>query len=197
MSSYQSKALLQQLKAEVSRILETVRPLLTADDAMMNRQPLPGSWSPAQVIDHLNYYNKVYLANIREKLDGARHKGIGAKASFTPGWLGNYFTKMMQPKPDGTVASKMKAPKDSRPSPQLDSRQVVQTFISGQQQLLALMQEAAQTDLGKVRVPTSLSSLLTLKLGDTFRFLVAHQQRHTAQLKRALQTLPQIVHRAA
>ena len=52
---------------------------------------------------------------------------------------------------------------------------------------MAHFEKAMDAQLGKIRIATSISSLLKLKLGDTFRFLVAHQQRHFIQIHNTLQ----------
>jgi hypothetical protein len=48
---------------------------------------------------------------------------------------------------------------------------------------------ALSTDMGKLRLPISISKLIKLKAGDTFRFLIAHQQRHFVQLQNAMNVL--------
>ena len=59
-------------------------------------------------------------------------------------------------------------------------------FLAHQEELLRLVQAAGRADLGRVRVPISLTPLIRLKLGDTFRFVIAHQQRHFQQIARGL-----------
>jgi len=43
--------------------------------------------------------------------------------------------------------------------------------------------------LNTIRVPLSISKLVTLKLGDTFRFLIAHEQRHFIQARNSLKAI--------
>ena len=40
--------------------------------------------------------------------------------------------------------------------------------------------------MGKIRISISISRFVKLKLGDTFRFLIAHEQRHFVQVARTL-----------
>ena len=81
---------------------------------------------------------------------------------------------------------KMKSPKDHSPAAILPSHEVISEFISQQERLLQLLREAANTDLGKIKVPISISKFIKLKLGDTFHFLVIHEYRHFLQAQRAL-----------
>jgi uncharacterized damage-inducible protein DinB len=178
MPVFKSKALLDELKQQTQEIQNAVASLQSADNETLNRQPAVNSWSIAQALEHLNFYSRTYIPKLEEKLEGAG----SLQPDFKAGWLGNYFTKMMLPKADGMVANKMSAPKDAKPADELDGAAVVKEFIGHQQQLLKLL------DTGKnlsVRVPTSISSLIKLQAGDTFRFLIAHQQRHLAQARRA------------
>ncbi|MEY4902729.1 MAG: hypothetical protein RLZZ292_544, partial [Bacteroidota bacterium] len=43
---------------------------------------------------------------------------------------------------------------------------------------------AQHASLGKVRVPVSITRFLKLKLGDTLRFVIYHNERHVQQALR-------------
>jgi len=179
-----SKQLLTALTAAVRETLAQTQKLDGPSDKIMNQQPAAGGWSVAQVLAHLNSYNRFYLPQITQSLQGSRYP---ATTTYKPGFFGNYFTKMMQPPNPGQAFKKYKAPKDHTPPQVLDAQQVCREFLQGQERLLALLQNAARHDLGKIKVPVSISRYIRLKLGDTFRFLIAHQQRHFEQIDRVLQ----------
>lgn len=63
---------------------------------------------------------------------------------------------------------------------------VVNTFIKQQKKMLELLEEAQYIDLEKTKTNISISKLIKLKLGDTFRFVIYHNQRHVEQIKRIL-----------
>lgn len=189
MPVFQAAALLQNLRNDVKGLLNAFNTqLVTQSNAVLLQQPAPGSWSAAQCLDHLNGYGNFYLPALEQAINKATHHQWNAKPEFRSGWLGNYFTNLMQPKPDGALKSKMKAPEGHRPAPQLDAPAILAEFISQQEKMLTLLQRAEKTDLARMRVPTSLSSLLKLNAGDTFRFLIAHQQRHMLQALRAVRS---------
>lgn len=48
------------------------------------------------------------------------------------------------------------------------------------------LRKAQATDINATRVPVSISKRIRLKLGDTFRFLIAHNERHILQAKKHL-----------
>ncbi|MBL7728100.1 MAG: DinB family protein, partial [Dinghuibacter sp.] len=142
-----------------------------------------GKWSTAQVLEHLNIYARYYITAIEQQLHG--HNTTPQK-TFTPGWLGNYFTRIMQPPTNNSGFKKMRSPKNAVPSIQPDGKQMLSEFLQHQHHLLNILNIAAQANLGRLRIPTSLSKFVTLKLGDTFRFFIAHEQRHWVQIENNL-----------
>jgi uncharacterized damage-inducible protein DinB len=185
MKSMNSARLLDTLQADVRQTILELTRLRQLPAATLQQQPAPGKWSVAQVLDHLNGYGTYYLPALEHSLQEAGP----ARENYKPGWLGNYFTKMMQPGADGVVAKKMKAPKGYRPDAAQDSMHNIGIATAQQQQLLQLLETARSKDIAQVRIPISISKLLTLKAGDTFRFLVAHQNRHFLQIRNTLRAL--------
>lgn len=181
MQTYIVRELIQQLESEVKTTLTRTATLQSSPQQVLLLQPHPGSWSIAQTLEHLNAYNRYYLPEIEKAL----LKSATSAKNFKPGWLGDYFTKLMLPGENGTLAKKMSAPKGYAFAPELDANKVVAEYISGQEKLLELLRRAMSKDLAGVRVPISLSKMIKLKLGDTFRFLIAHQKRHFLQIERA------------
>jgi hypothetical protein len=189
MPTFVTKDLLNSLENDVKLMLDKAKSLQVFDSNMLNTPPVPGKWSILQVIEHLNSYNRYYIPELENALQRGRHSGIPFNAQFKSGWFGDYFTKMMMPGEGGKVSNKMNAPKDHRPVAQQDADKVITEFLAGEQKLVSLLQMALSTDIGKLRLPISISRLIKLKAGDTFRFLIAHQQRHFVQLQNAMNVL--------
>jgi uncharacterized damage-inducible protein DinB len=183
---YNSNALLDSLQTDVRQILLHANQLEHIPFYLMQQQPSPGKWSTAQVLEHLNIYSRYYITAIEQKL---HLNQSGPNTSFKPGWLGNYFTNIMKPKADRSIPKKMKAPKNAIPSTQPDAKRMLGEFISHQHHLLNLLQIAKAANLDDIRIPTSLSKFITLKLGNTFRFFIAHEQRHFVQIANTLSML--------
>lgn len=189
MSVFNTYTLIDTLGKNVQATIHAANELLALDAQTLNTQPAQGKWSVAQVIEHLNSYNRYYLPEIKAALQRGLKMKIPSSTQYNSGWFGDYFTKMMQPKEDGKIANKMNAPKNHQPLAELDVQRVLNEFIARQTDLLNYVQQAQQTNMGKLRVPISISKLIKLKLGDTFRFLIAHQQRHFVQINNTLQTV--------
>lgn len=186
MPVFDSRNLLVQLDKDVHEILNQVNTLKSDTSVQWNQQPAPGKWSPVQIIEHLNSYNRYYLPQLYIALETGKANRIKYNSHFKSGWFGNYFTKLMLPGKDGRIGNKMNAPKDHNPQEFLNADIVLDEFVKGEQQLLVYLKLATETDIAKLKVPISISRFIKLKIGDTFRFLIAHQQRHAAQLKSTL-----------
>ena len=153
--------------------------------AVFKKQPSPNAWSAMQCIGHLNMYGDYYLPAIEQAIMQANKTGNSASAIFTPGWLGNYFTNMMQTSP-GKGSKKMKAPKNYTITNEGLSDEVIARFIDQQEKLLVLLDKAANVNLNTIRIPISIAPFIKLKLGDVFMFLIAHNNRHVQQAERAI-----------
>lgn len=138
-----------------------------------------GGWSIAQCLWHLNSYGEYYLPEIKNGLA----KNYPINAEFKSTWLGRYFTRIMQP---GPQMKKYKAFKNHIPATDLHAHQVVAEFIQQQEQLLTYLKHARQTDMNRIRIPISIMRWFSLKLGDVFQFIIAHDERHLQQAKRNL-----------
>jgi hypothetical protein len=182
MKKYKSIELLEHLQADTRQLILVAEYLQSADAGLLLQEPAPGKWSVIQVLEHLNSYGRYYLLAIERSLE----KDKPATEVFKPGWLGNYFTKLMKPGADGIITNKMKSPKDHRPAKYLDVLPVLTTFLEQQHYLLELLELAKSKNIGSIRTPISISRLIRLKLGDTFRFVIAHEQRHFVQIDNTL-----------
>ncbi|MES2776913.1 MAG: DinB family protein [Bacteroidota bacterium] len=185
MRSIKSITLLNNLQSDLRQIILQAKRLEQLPVTTMTRNPSPEKWNIAQVLEHLNFYSRHYIHAVEQQFHGNEYE---ATEYFKPGWLGNYFTALMKPRPDNSIGKKMKAPKNALPSTQPNAAEMLQEFMEHQHHLLNLLQIAKSKNLGTIRIPTSISKLISLKLGDTFRFFMAHEQRHFIQIEHIRQS---------
>lgn len=178
----QSQKLLKDLKRITQQNLEFAENLLTEEDKKLNFRLSEKSWSVLECIEHLNLYGKFYIPEISKKIKKSETK---PKEIFSSGVLGNYFAQPMLPKEN---INKMKTFKSMNPIHSHLDKKVLNEFISQQKQMINLLNEAGNCDLNKVKTSISISNLIKLKLGDTFRFVIYHNLRHMEQIKRLLNT---------
>jgi hypothetical protein len=182
MKAVSKSELLSSLEQEVEKHLaEAVGIFQNLPEETLLKPAPDGGWSMLQCLAHLNSYGRFYLPAISYAIN--HPSGNSANEKFKSGWLGNYFTQMMQP---GNSTKKYKSPKAHSPAPRLDTCAVVAEFIQQQEQLTDCLRKAKAIDINATRVPVSFSKWIRLKLGDTFRFLIAHNERHILQAKRHL-----------
>lgn len=183
MKQINSITLIDHLQNDVREILLQCTSLQNTDPFLLQQQPSAGKWSVAQVLEHLNFYARYYITAIERKL---HLNQSGPSENFTPGWLGNYFTNLMKPTEEKNIKGKMKSPANAVPSAQPNAIEMLHEFIRHQHHLLNLLQIARTANLEYNRIPISLTKLIKLKLGDTFRFFIAHEQRHFLQIENCL-----------
>ncbi len=184
MSSYNRNTLIEDLMNQTEAILKKAIEWQLIPHSKFALRPSPESWSANECLQHLNSYGRYYLPAIENIL--SKSQDSETSNHFSPGWLGDYFTKLMTPAPDGKFSKTMKSPKDHSPKTIIESHLVIAEFIDQQEKLLQLLKKAEKIDLGKNRVGISIAPFIKLKLGDVFMFLIAHLVRHTQQAERAL-----------
>jgi hypothetical protein len=174
----QSEKLIQSLIEQTRQIINQVEKLKNDDLHTLTWKENVTSWSILECLEHLNLYGDFYLPQMERKI---KNSNTSPDIEFKSGILGNYFAKSMLPK---EKLNKMKTFKDKNPLNAKLDKTVIDKFIHQQIQLLGLLNDSRNVSLNKVKIETSISSLLSLKLGDTFQFFVNHIIRHLKQIEK-------------
>lgn len=175
--------LLEELKDRTENHLQYAQTLLQKPENELNFRISTDSWSVLECLEHLNRYGDFYIPEISHRISSS---ATSPQATFKPGILGNYFAQSMLPK---EKLNKMKTLKAMNPIHSQLNKDVLNEFVKQQQLLLELLEKAQHIDLGKTKTSISISKLITLKLGDTFRFVIYHNERHIAQVERILNNI--------
>ena len=187
MQTHNAKQLIAKLQQQTESILNiAIQQWQMTNPSVFKQQPAEGAWSAMQCLGHLNTYGDYYLPAIEKAIKEAKEKNKTRSETFTPGWLGNYFTNLMMPNENGVPSKKLKAPKNYTTNNEGDSDCTIAKFIDQQEKILQLLEEAKSVDLNAVRIPISIAKFIKLKLGDVFMFLIAHNLRHVKQAERAI-----------
>ena len=174
-------SLISDLTERTRILLNQAEKLKQTQGEALNRRQAPASWSALECIEHLNLYGDFYLPEIEKAIRNTRH--THPAKIFRSGWLGNYFAQSMLPK---EKLNKMKTFKDKNPLGSKLDPSVIDRFTGQQMEILNLLDRARnEVDLNRTRTAISISTVIKLKLGDTFRFLIYHNQRHMVQAFRA------------
>ena len=186
MAKFKTEDLIAELKEDVQHIVEAAEHIRKADKNKLVYQVNKDKWSVIQILEHINAYGRYYLPAIAKALEADKSQ---RKAWFESGFWGNYFTNSMKPTNVHEIKNKMKAMKAYSFPNSLNVEQVENEFIQQQHILLGLLDKAKDKDLNAIRIPITITSLIKLKLGDIFRFLIAHEQRHMIQARNTLKAV--------
>jgi hypothetical protein len=169
----------------VLELLETTKENISAVEKLssqpiekLNWKPNTESWSVLECIEHLNKYGDFYIPEITNKIKNSKHK---SSEIFKSNWLGRYFSKSVAYHEN---LNKMKTFKSMNPiNSKLDIK-TLKRFTEQQQQVITLLNNAKTVNLDKTKTAISISKLIRLKLGDTFRVLIYHNERHIKQAEK-------------
>lgn len=175
-----SSQLILDLKEITQQNIQYVETLLQKTDKELNYRASENSWSVLECIEHLNLYGNFYIPEITQRIVSSNST---FKTTFSPGIIGNYFVKSIFPK---KKLNTMKTFKSMNPIHSKLDKEVLKECISQQQQLLELLGKSQNIDIEKTKTNISISKLITLRLGDTLRFVIYHNVRHINQTKKVL-----------
>lgn len=171
---------IQELEQYIAQHERKANALLILTENELQHRPQDGGWTALECFEHLNQYGRYYIPEM--KIAISKYKGAESEY-FQPGWIGNYFAQVMLP----TANKKMKAMKSYNPKGKLLGKEVVEEFIKQQKELKEILDLCKHTNLTKIKCNISLTSFLKLRLGDTFRVVVYHNERHVLQAEKAVQ----------
>jgi hypothetical protein len=181
----QRTELINDLETRTKNIVSELSKLKELSNEELNHRNSPSSWSILECLEHLNLYGDFYLPEMDNRISAAKDS---ANDQFISSWLGNYFALSMLPGKNGKL-NKMKTFKSMNPIHKQLAISVIDRFAEQQDQLLQLLDRAKTVDLSKVKTSISISKWIKLRLGDTFRVVVYHNQRHMAQAMNVIKSL--------
>lgn len=170
-----TEALIADLIERTRKNLNEAENLKRLSPEALNWKSVPESWNALECIEHLNLYGDFYLPEIENRI---RQSKYSTTPNFKSGWVGNYFAKSMLPR---EKLNKMKTFKDKNPLGSQPDKATLDRFIQQQKKTLDLLDKARMVNLNRTKTSVSISKWITLKLGDTFRVVIYHNQRHLVQ----------------
>jgi DinB superfamily len=143
------------------------------------QRPAPGSWSIAQCLDHLATTNRIYISVMQQAADKGRVQGRMRKGPATPGLLGAWFIRSLEPpvKPQ----RRWKAPKSIHPRPSPELADAAADFSASQQQVRAFLNANADLDLTGILFPNPFMPIVRFSLATGLNNIAAHERRHLWQ----------------
>ena len=176
----ESEELIQDLIERTRISINQTEKFCAFSAGQLNWRVEENSWSILECFEHLNLYGDFYIPEITRRIE---YSQTTPNKNFKPGLLGDYFAKSMLPR---EKLNKMKTFKDKNPFGSTLDKSTIERFLSQQKQILNLLDKSRQIDLNKTKTAISISKWIKLKLGDTFRVVIYHNQRHIAQAQKVL-----------
>ncbi len=173
--------LLEDLKNRTLQNLKDIDSLSALNNSVLNKKDFPEKWSALECIAHLNFYSDFYLPEFDKRIEHS--KFTKPSITFKCGLLGNYFSRIVGPLEH---SKKMKTLKISNPiHSELDPATLIK-FKDHLRLTLELLEKASKVNLNKTKTAISISKIIRLKLGDGFRVVIYHNQRHLEQALKAV-----------
>lgn len=182
-----SKQLLQDLLILTRNNLNAVESFKNQPIASLQWRQHPKSWNVLECIEHLNRYGHFYIPEITQKIQTAKHPSA---EQFKGNWLGSYFSKSVAYKQQ---VNTMKTFAAMNPLNSKLTQETLDIFIEQQHQLIDLLDKASTVNLDKTKTAISISKWIKLRLGDTFKVVIYHNERHIKQAEKTLQATTKII----
>lgn len=146
---------------------------LTAEQ--LTTQPVPGKWSIAECLLHLNATAAVVQPLMEKAIVQAKqHKKVGV-GPFDIGLKGRLLVWIAEPPPKFRI----RAPKNVRPPAAIDNPgKLLPDFMKAQDGWERLMREQEGLDLAKIKVG---HGAFRMRLAAALPWMMAHQRRHLLQ----------------
>ena len=180
--------LIESLAGQTRKALAIVRIFGAMAPAPLIFRAASGKWSAVECIAHLNRYFEFYGPLLEAALSGAEPQE--GPVYFQSGIMGQFFVGIVTPR-NGTMKLKAMARMDPATNEGPDEVKIFQEHLEW---FLPILMQCRELDLSRPRVRTAMSPLIRISLGDTLRFIVAHNQRH---LEQAQDSVSAAGHRAA
>ncbi|QJW90403.1 DinB family protein [Spirosoma taeanense] len=174
----------RDLQDRITAVLDTIeREFGSLPDEKLRWKPAPDRWSILECLQHLNLAERYYIRNIQHKVDSlGLIQTNPVDQPLESDWIGRLMLYAIDPQ----VKIKLPAPGMIRPRrpDELKPADVIAQFRELQTLLRDLLNKAVYLDWNEQKVMTLFGNWLKLRLGDSFRMLVAHTERHLAQAMR-------------
>jgi len=178
--------LIEDLKERTIEASAVASLFFEVDEQELQSKANPEAWSALECFAHLNRYYAFYIPLLIKAIGSSpEHKGL---LVFKAGYLGQFFVRLTDIKQK--KIKKMKAMPTMDPNGSNPTIEELRLFIDYQKDMLSILEKSKNYNLSKPKIPTAMSRWITISLGDTLRFIVAHNERHLHQAEGCLKLVP-------
>ncbi len=142
-----------------------------------SQRPIPGRWSMAECVAHLNVTGEPYLERLASVMDAAERDGTARRRTPGPGIFAHWISRTLEP----PYRLKMKTMTRFEPQAGAGLTQTLGMFEKQQNAFLGLIDRMEQQGIPRLRIPSPVQPLLRMYTDDWLHFLAAHARRHLWQ----------------
>ena len=173
----------EQVRCEVDEANRQIKDFQQLSDDALRYRPRPDQWNVLDCLEHINMFYANYFSRMEPAI---RHATPSDRTTYTPGFFGEWFIKGQRPQ-QGQRKMKMKTFKSIVPfTDEKDATAIFKTLFQHHVQLEHLLDQSVALDWNRVKVASEIGPILRFKLGDCFRLLTAHTERHLLQAQEVL-----------
>lgn len=176
--------LLERLDADLRALLEDLRSQVSVlPDEALRLRPAPDVWNAYECLAHLNVFFDLYLSKIELAIhkSKARQWAPGNRVQYS--FMGRRDIKRVNPYNDKKFRTKKKYDFIQQPL----NKNELKRFIINAERLLRYIEQCREVDLNRAKIGRGPSGFFKYTLGNILEWLVAHAQRHVAQVKKRTQ----------
>ena len=141
------------------------------------------SWSVGHCLYHIWLTNDKYLVEVLNTLKEGQHAAPD-KQDYEPNGIGRRFIAKIGPSGGPNVPVPKSLKPDKKKVPQ-EIRQLVMEQLTAFDEFV---QESHRVDMMKTKLRSPVMPLVKLQLGDVFKALAEHNERHLRQAERVMRT---------
>jgi hypothetical protein len=171
-----------QFTAMCARVQALVR--ATGPDLCVVR-PVPGSWSVAECLQHLNLSADAYFPIWQQIISAAGPRKVEANTPYRIDFWGRFLSWILEPPP--RIRSKTPAPLE--PVGCGDIAQVLAAFCERQERILATLRRCRGRSIDQVAFASPVDARIRYSIWSSFVIVAAHQRRHLWQAEQAIRKL--------
>jgi hypothetical protein len=149
------------------------------------RRPDPHTWNIAECYDHMTVTGNQYLNPVIHKINEMYDKGPSGRGPYRHRFYVQWFIELLLP----PFKLNFKAPASFQPRGNLNKAEILDGFLSLQNQILIQLERAADIHLGKIKVMHPLVPFIKLSISEVLAIIDAHQERHFWQAKQILNNI--------
>ncbi len=180
----------QELRVDILHRMDIINneanSLFAQDSKLLNTSPAEGKWSVNQCFEHLSLTLSYYLSAIEKGLNQAKGSNISSSEYYKPGFIGNWFYYKMMPITSTSKSSKIKTFSKLQPAVNEES---IPKFLNLHNQFSEYVRAVPNQNLEKTRVISLAGQLVKFKLGDAYRIVTAHNERHLLQSQNVIKNI--------